>query len=99
MHLKILVLTTAQSIKETWLDLSWASFSVGQPTGRWESPRRHPPHKANSIPVSVRAPPPRQILVSTSSLWEQGHYSLWQEVSGGPGGLLSVSIGVVYYTH
>lgn len=102
MHLKVHVLPIAQSKEETWLNLSRAGFLVGQPKGKAGKPlaaSTTQSHPHPSICVGIWTLLPHQVLVSTSSLWEQSHYSLWQEVSEGPGGLLSVSIGVVYYAH
>ena len=99
MHFKIYALTIAHSTEETWLDLSRGGFSVGQPNGEVGKPSAASTAQSHHHPgicPGIWSPPPCQVLVSTSSLWEESHYSLWQEVSGGSGRLLSVSIGVVY---
>ena len=95
MHLKVHVPTVGQSTEEIWLDLSWAGFFTGQPNeevGKPSAASTAQSHPHPGICLGIQALPPHQVLASTSSLWEQSHYSLWQEVSGG---LLSISIGVV----
>lgn len=74
MHLKVHVLNVAQSTEETWLDLSWAGFSTGQPNGEVGKPpvaSTGQGHPHPGICLGIWAPPPRQVLVSTSSLREK----------------------------
>lgn len=78
MHFKAHVLTVVQSTKETWLDLSWAGFSIGQPNrmvGKPLAAFTAQSHPHPSICLGTRAPPPCQVLVSTFSLREQSHCS------------------------
>lgn len=94
MNLKVHVLAVVQSIKETWLDLSWAGFSLSQPNREVGKPlaaftAQSYPHP--SICLGIRAPPPCHLGFYLQPVGAESPL-LWQEVSGE---LLSVSIGVV----
>lgn len=74
MDLKVRVLAMAQSTEETWLDLSRASFSISQPNreaGKPSVASTAQSHPHPGVRLGIQAPPPHQVLVSTSSLREE----------------------------
>lgn len=100
-HPKVCVPARAQSSEETWLDLSQADFPVGQPSGEEGEPSAASTARIHPPPHCVQES--RHLYLTRAWFVPPGcvnsHYSLWQEVSRGPGRLLSVSISVVYYAH